>query len=84
MRPFVPRPFLFVLTLVLVAGAIAFIELRLDATGPVSADPAQSPDPPAPQGKAKAGPTTVEKTPGSVAGKQEEGAAPRPGREAED
>jgi thiol-disulfide isomerase/thioredoxin len=34
MRVLFPRPILLALTLVLVAGAIAFIELRLDATGP--------------------------------------------------
>ncbi|MBA2345973.1 MAG: redoxin domain-containing protein [Rubrobacter sp.] len=35
MRSMIPRPFLLVLTLVLVVGAIAFIELRLDAAGTV-------------------------------------------------
>ncbi len=43
MKSLVPRPVLLLLTLVLVAGAIAFIELRLDATGSVSADACPNP-----------------------------------------
>ncbi len=47
MRSLTPRPILLIVTLLLVAGAIAFVELRLDATSPVAADAGQNPDPPA-------------------------------------
>ena len=55
MRSLVPRPALLAVTLILVVGAIAFVELRLDATSPVAAG--QSPDPPAAKEQAKAEPT---------------------------
>jgi thiol-disulfide isomerase/thioredoxin len=45
-RSLIPHPILLVVTLLLVAGAIAFIELHLDATGPVSTNAARSPNPP--------------------------------------
>jgi thiol-disulfide isomerase/thioredoxin len=61
MRSLVPRPVLLLLTLVLVAGAIAFIELRLNATGPVSADAGQNPDPPAAKEQTKAEASTAER-----------------------
>ncbi len=46
MRSHIPRPILLVVTLLLVAGAIAYIEFGLDATGPISADAGRSPNPP--------------------------------------
>ncbi len=46
MRSLAPRPVLLALTLVLVVGAIAFVELRLDAN-PGTADATEASDPPA-------------------------------------
>ena len=77
MRSLVPRPVLLLLTLVLVAGAIAFIELRLDATSPVSADAGQNLDPPAAKERAKVETSTGEKTAEPAANKQREEATPR-------
>ena len=85
MRSLAPRPMLLVLTLIAVVCAIAFIELRLDATNPLSADTGQNPDPPAAEEQAKEEPTTVEqKTSDTAATKQGEEPAPRPSREAKD
>jgi thiol-disulfide isomerase/thioredoxin len=69
--------------LVLVAGAIAFIELRLDAARPVSADTQRNSEPPAAEKPAKAEPTTVEQTSDTVTSKQRD-AAPPSARETED
>ena len=46
MRSLIPRPVLLALTLLLVAGAIALIELHFDAAGPGAANARQSSDPP--------------------------------------
>jgi hypothetical protein len=54
-RSLVPRPALLALTLILVVGAIAFVELRLDATSPVAAG--QNPDAPAAKEQATVEPT---------------------------
>ena len=79
----VPRPFLLALILVLVPGAIAFIELRLDAARPVSADAQRNSGPPAAEEPAKAEPTTVEQTSDTATSKQRD-AAPPSARETED
>ena len=55
MRSLVPRLALLALTLILVVGAIAFVELRLDATSPVAAG--QNPDAPAAKEQATVEPT---------------------------
>ncbi len=94
MRSLSPRPVLLVLTLDLVVGAIAFVELRLDATGSLSAGAGQEPDPPGAKEPTKAEqataeqkkvePTTVEKTVDATANKQGEKAPPQPAREKQD
>ena len=61
MRSLVPRPILLIVTLLLVAGAIAFVELRLDATSPVVADAGVNPDPPAVKEQTKVEASTAEK-----------------------
>jgi len=58
-RSLVPRPALLAVTLILVVGAIAFVELCLDATSPVVAG--QNPDPPAAKEQATAEPTNPER-----------------------
>ena len=75
MRSRVPRPFLLVLTLVLIAGAIAFVEFRLDVAGPVSADAQRNSDPPAVEEPAKADTPTAEKKAGPAPGEREEAGA---------
>ncbi len=75
MRMLAPRPVLLVLTLVLVAGAIAFIELRLDAggAGGTSAAGAQAKvDPPTGEKQIKAEPHRAKKTDVPDASKQRE------------
>ncbi len=74
MRSVVPRPVLLVLALVAVACAIAFIELRLDARGPVSAEASQNPPPAEEQARPEA--PTVEGTPDAAAGERREVTAP--------
>lgn len=76
MRSIVPRPALLALALLLVAGAIAFVELRLDATGPASADAGQTPNPPAEKERAQAQTSTGGKTPDAAADGQEKPAPP--------
>ena len=71
MRLLAPRPVLLALTLVLVAGAIAFIELRLDASG--GSDPAGAqtgPQPAKKQTEAKPQPTEKAGDETAVAGEE--------------
>jgi thiol-disulfide isomerase/thioredoxin len=70
MRLLAPRPLLLVLTLVFVVGTIAFIELRLDATG-TSASGAQA-DPQPSEKQAEAEPQRAEKAGQPAASKQKE------------
>ena len=79
MKSVAPRPILLALTLILVVGAIALIELRLDARGSVSAEAGQNPKPAPAQEQAKAEPTTVEGRSDPAANEQEK-EAPQPSR----
>ncbi len=75
MRMIAPRPVLLVLTLVLVVGTIAFIELRLDAGGAdgTSAAGAQAKaDPPTGEKQTKAEPQRAKKTDVPATSKQSE------------
>ena len=75
MRTLVPRPVLLVLTLVLVASAIAFIELGLDAGGAgdtSAADTQAKADPPTGEKQTEARPKRVKKKGVSAASKQRE------------
>lgn len=70
MRSLVPRPILLIVTLLMVAGAIAYVELRLDATSPVAADAGQNPDPPAVKEQTEVEASTAEKEVDPPAGKK--------------
>ena len=75
MRALTPRPILLALTLALVVGAVLFIELRLDAASPVSAE--QNPDRPTVDKVTQTGPETGGTSDGAPDGRAGE-ATPRP------
>ena len=82
MRSVIPRPFLLFLALVAVACAIAVIELRLDARGPVSAEASQDPPPAEEQARPEA--PTIDGTPDAAAGERRGvTATPSPARKPE-
>ncbi len=79
MRLLAPRPILLTLTLVLVAGAIAFIELRLDAGGASTTSAAGARADPQIAGKQpEPGPQPAKRASGETAVASEEGEKPVP------
>ena len=81
MRSVAPRPVLLVLALVAVVCAIAFIELRLDARGSVSAEVSENTPPAEKQASPEA--PLVEETPDAAEGERKASAPPSSARKQE-